>query len=289
MLARTLLFVPANRDNMVARAAQTPADVITLDLEDSVPMSEKEATRGRLKEAIASLKAAGKTVHVRVNSLETGLTKDDLAAAVMPGLDGLSFPKAEAASDIREVDVLIREQEMHNGVRPGTVLLFPQIESARAVLRCEEIARASTRIAGLALGGEDYTVDLGVPRTVEGREMEYARRVLVHVAAAYKLLPLDGIWPVLGDIAGLTAEAQYARSIGFKGKYLIHPEQAVPVNQAFSPNSEELEAARRIVTTFDEAVKQGHASVRVDGKMVDVPVAKRAQALLDFAATLPPS
>src|SRR5215471_7428283 len=228
MLARSILFVPANRDNMVARAAQTPADVITLDLEDSVPASEKEATRAKLRDAIASLKAAGKTVHVRVNSLETGLTKDDLAAAITPGLDGLSFPKAEAASDIREVDVLIRQQEMYNGVRPGTVLLFPQIESAKAVLRCEEIARASTRIAGLSMGGEDYTADLGVPRTVEGRELEYARRVLVHVCIAYKLLPLDGIWPVLGDIVGLTAESRYARSIGFKGKYLIHPEQAEP-------------------------------------------------------------
>jgi len=286
MLARTLLFVPANRDNMVARAAQTPADVITLDLEDSVPASEKESTRARLKEAITSLKAAGKTVHVRVNSLETGLTKDDLAAAIMPGLDGLSFPKAEAASDIREVDVLIRQQEMHNGVRPGTVLLFPQIESAKAVLRCEEIARASSRIAGLSMGGEDYTADLGVPRTPGGVELEYIRRVMVHVCIAYKMLPLDGIWPVLGDIAGLTAEARYARSIGFKGKYLIHPEQAEPVNAAFSPTAEEIAAARRIVEAFDEAVKQGHASVRVDGKMVDVPVAKRAQALLDLAASL---
>jgi citrate lyase subunit beta/citryl-CoA lyase len=110
---------------------------------------------------------------------------------------------------------------------------------------------------------------------------------MVHVCAAYKLLSLDGIWPVLGDIAGLTAEAQYARAIGFKGKYLIHPEQAEPVNAAFSPSQEELEAARRIVEAFDEAVKQGHASVRVDGKMVDVPVAKRAQALIDFAASLP--
>jgi citrate lyase subunit beta/citryl-CoA lyase len=287
MLARTLLFVPANRDNMVARAAQTPADVITLDLEDSVPMSEKEATRGRLQDSISTLKAAGKTVHVRINSLDTGLTRDDLAAAVMPGLDGVSFPKPTAASHIREVDVMIREQEMHNGVRPGTVLLFPQIESARAVLRCEEIALASTRIAGLCMGGEDYTVDLGVPRTVEGQELEYARRVIVHVCAAYGLLPLDGIWPVLGDIAGLTKEAEYARSIGFKGKYLIHPEQAVPVNQAFSPSESELEAARRVVAAFDEAVTQGHASVRVDGKMVDVPVAKRAQALIDFAASLP--
>jgi citrate lyase subunit beta/citryl-CoA lyase len=286
MLARSLIFVPANRDNMVARAAQTPADVITLDLEDSVPDAEKAATRDKLEAAIRTLKDAGKTVHVRVNALETGLTQEDLTAAIMPGLDGLSFPKPTAAAHIREVDVMIRQREMHSGVRPGTVLLFPQIESAKAVLRCEEIATASTRIAGLALGGEDYCLDLGVPRTPEGRELEYARRVLVHVSIAHGLLPLDGVWTALGDIAGLTAEAQYARSIGFKGKYCIHPEQAVPVNEAFSPTPQQVETARRIIAAFDEAVREGHASVRVDGQMVDVPVVKRAQELIRYAEQL---
>jgi citrate lyase subunit beta/citryl-CoA lyase len=286
MLARTLLFVPANRDNMVAKAAGVPADVITLDLEDSVPDSEKVATRGKLASAIKTLKDAGKTVHVRINALDTGLTADDLTAAIVPGLDGLSFPKPTAAAHIRELDVMIRQREMHAGVRPGTVLLFPQIESAKAVLRCEEIATASTRIAGLALGGEDYCLDLGVPRTPEGRELEYARRVIVHVAIAHGLLPLDGVWTALGDIAGLTAEAQYARGIGFKGKYCIHPEQVVPVNEAFSPSAQQIESARRIIAAFDEAVHEGHASVRVDGQMVDVPVVKRAQELLKTAESM---
>src|SRR6478735_9361190 len=139
MLARTLLFGPANRDNMVAKAAGVPADVITLDLEDSVPDSEKVATRGKLAGAIRTLKDAGKTVHVRINALDTGLTADDLTAAIVPGLDGLSFPKPTAAAHIRELDVMIRQREMQAGVRPGTVLLFPQIESAKAVLHCEEI------------------------------------------------------------------------------------------------------------------------------------------------------
>jgi citrate lyase subunit beta/citryl-CoA lyase len=173
MLARSLLFVPANRDNMVAKAAGVAADVITLDLEDSVPDAEKEATRGKLEAAIRSLKDAGKTVHVRINALETGLAQDDLKAAIMPGLDGLCFPKPTAASDIRELDVMIRQQEMHARVRPGTVALIPQIESAR-----------------------------------------------------------------------------------------------------------------RIIAAFDEAVREGHASVSVDGQMVDVPVVKRAQELLKVAASM---
>ncbi|HWO74162.1 MAG TPA: CoA ester lyase [Dehalococcoidia bacterium] len=283
---RTLLFVPANRESMVEKALTIPADVIVLDLEDAVPPAEKEAARRRVRAAVESLSGAGRTVHVRVNALATGLTRDDLAAAIGPGLHGLLFPKVEAAADIRAVDVLIREQEMRNGVRPGTVMLVPMIESARAVLRCEEIAQASTRIGALALGGEDYATDLGVPRTDEGRELEYVRRVIVHVAAAYRLQALDGIYATLHDEAGLIADAAYARSIGFKGKYVIHPEQVGPVNQVFTPTEAELEAARRIVQAFDEAIAQGHGTVQVDGRMIDIPIATRARELIAYAEAI---
>lgn len=280
---RSLLFVPANRPNMVARAHQTPADVIVLDLEDSVPPEEKEAARSAVAEAVTSLKAAGKAVHVRVNHLDTGLTRDDLEAAVAPGLDGLVFPKAGGAQEVRELDVLIRERETQGRLHPGDILLVPHIESARGLLRCEEIALASSRIAALSLGGEDYVGDLGVPRTQEA--LEYGRRVLVNCCTAYGLPPLDVVYPVLHDIDGLQAEALYARAIGFKGKYVIHPEQVEPVNAAFLPTAAEIESARRIVAAFEQAVAGGRASVQVDGRMVDTPVARRARALLDATLT----
>jgi citrate lyase subunit beta/citryl-CoA lyase len=281
LVMRSILFVPANRPNMVARAHQTPADVILLDLEDSVPASEKEAARTGLAQNIDSLKAAGKTVHVRVNGMETGLTRDDLAAAVRPGLDGLVLPKAEAARDIRQADVMIREQEMRNQVKPGSVLLFPHVESARGLLRCEEIAQASSRIAGMSLGGEDYVASLGVPRSTEA--LEYARRVVINVCSAYGLLPLDVIYPAINDPEGLAAEAAYDRAIGFKGKYVIHPGQVELVNRAFLPREDELQAARRAIEAFDAAVARGEASVQVDGSMVDIPVAKRARDLVAYA------
>jgi citrate lyase subunit beta/citryl-CoA lyase len=283
---RTLLFVPAHRENMVAKAHQVPADVICLDLEDSVPPAEKQAAREGVRASIESLKAAGKSVHVRVNHLETGLTKADLEAAIGGGLDGLLFPKARGAAQIRELDVLIREQEMDKGVRPGTVVLIPMIESARALLRCEEIALASTRIAALALGGEDYAADLGVARTPGANELEYARRVVIHCAAAYGLQALDGIYTTLHDEAGLIADASYARSIGMKGKYVIHPEQVEPVNRVFSPTAQELEAARKIVSAYDEAMSRGIGVIDVDGQMVDVPVANRARDLLAYAQAI---
>jgi citrate lyase subunit beta/citryl-CoA lyase len=283
---RTLLFVPAQRESMVEKARQVPADVICLDLEDAVPPAEKPAARARLRASIEALQAAGKTVHVRVNHLDTGLTKDDLAAAVGPGLSGLLFPKAKGAAQIRELDVQIREQELHNGVKPGTVALIPMIESARAVLRCEEIALASTRIAGLALGGEDYAADLGVARTPAANELEYARRVIVHCAVVYGLQPLDGIYTTLHDEPGLVADARYVRSIGMKGKYVIHPEQVEPVNQVFSPTAAELDVARKIVSAYDEAMGRGLGVIDVDGQMVDVPVANRARDLLAYAEAI---
>lgn len=284
---RTLLFVPANRENMVRRAHEATADVIVLDLEDAVTPDEKPAARATVRESIESLRAAGKTVHVRVNHLETGMTREDLEAAIGPGLAGILFPKAQSAADIRDLDVLIREQEYHReGVKPGDTVLIPMIETARAVLRCEDIATASSRIAGLALGGEDYCADLGIPRTKEGRELEHIRRTMVHVCAAYGLRALDGIYAPLGDEEGLRADAAYSRSIGFKGKYVVHPEQVSPVNEVYSPTPAEVEAAKRLVSAFEEAVRQGHGTVKIDGQMVDVPVANRARELLAYAEAI---
>ncbi len=283
---RTLLFVPSQRANMVQKAAAIPADVIVLDLEDAVPPNEKEAARTTLRASIDSLKAAGKTVHVRVNHLDTGLTADDLSAAIGPGLDGLLFPKAQGATQIRELDVMIRERELHGGVRPGTIALIPLIETARAVLRCEEIAMASTRITGLAFGGEDYAADLGVARTPQANEFEYARRVIIHCAIACGLQPLDGIYATLHDEPGLVADATYARSIGMKGKYVIHPDQVVPVNDVFAPTAQELAAARKIVDAYDAAMQGGIGVIDVDGQLVDVPVANRARDLLTYAQAI---
>ena len=283
---RSLLFVPAHRANMVEKAAGVPADVIVLDLEDAVPLQEKAAARESIRGSIDSPKAAGKAVHVRINHLDTGLTRDDLSAAIGPGLDGLLFPKAQGAAQIRELDVMIREAELHSGVRPGTVALFPMIETARGVLRCEEIATASTRIAGLAFGGEDYAADIGVPRTPRANEFEYARRVIIHCAIAYGLQPLDAIYATLHDEPGLIEDARYGRSIGMKGKYVVHPDQVGPVNEVFAPTAAELATARKIVDAYDAAMQGGVGVIDVDGQLVDVPVANRARDLLAYAEAI---
>jgi citrate lyase subunit beta/citryl-CoA lyase len=268
---------------MIERAYSTPADVIVLDLEDSVPPEEKLTARGNIREAVNYLKGAAKTVHVRVNSHASGLLKDDIVAAIGEGLDGLALPKVEGGRDIRQLDIILREQELHNGVRPGTVALIAHIESPRGILRCEDIIEASTRTIGLALGGYDYALELGVPRSKDGRELGYARHVVATACAAFGLQAFDGPYADFHDAAGLAAEAQYARAIGFKGKYVIHPNQVETVNRLFTPADEEVEEARKVLAAYEEAVAAGHGSVEVDGKMVDTPVARRAQALIGYA------
>jgi citrate lyase subunit beta/citryl-CoA lyase len=285
-LYRSLVFVPGIRENMIEKARGFAADVIVLDLEDSVPPAEKAQARRIVRRAIPALAALGHTVHVRVNPVDSGLARDDLAAVVCPELSGIGLPKAESAQDVRDIDVLIREQELEHDVKPGALALIPAIESARGVLRCEEICRASTRLAAITLGADDYTADLGVHRTREGRELDYARQVMVVCARATGIVALDTPFADFRDEEGLLRESEWVRSLGLKGKYLIHPSQIEPVNRVFRPAEEVVAYARRVVAAFDEEVARGHAAVQVDGRMVDTPVAKRARALIDLAEAI---
>jgi len=285
-LYRSLIFVPGIRENMIEKARGFDADVIVLDLEDSVPPAGKGQARQIVRSAVPTLAALGHTVHVRVNPVSGGLARDDLAAVVCSELSGIALPKVESAQDIRDIDVLIREQELEHGVKAGTIALIPAIESARGVLRCQEICHASTRLTAIALGADDYTADLGVHRTREGRELDYARQVMVVCARAAGILALDTPFADLRDEEGLVRESEWVRSLGFRGKYLIHPSQIGPVNRVFRPSEEEVAYARRIVQAFEEALARGEGAVQVDGRAVDAPVAKRARALIELAEAI---
>jgi citrate lyase subunit beta/citryl-CoA lyase len=184
-----------------------------------------------LRDTIAMLKGAGRGVYVLINGGDGSLTREDLATAVCAELDGILFPDVRAARDIRRLDVLIREQETRNGVRPGTPVLLPVIASAAGVLRCEEIALASTRIAGLVFDAEAYSSDLALQPTAEGRELDYARGVVVNVAAAHRLQALD--WPIeMG--AGTIAAAEHARGRGFRGLVTQRADEIEACNRVFA-------------------------------------------------------
>lgn len=279
-LMRSLLFVPANRDRMIAAARRSAADAIVLDLEDAVADAAKGEGRAAAARAIPAFAADGRELFVRLNGLASRLTRDDVAAVVQPGIAGVVLPKVEAPQDLRDLDVLLREAEMANSVRPGDVAVIPIIESARGVLRCEEIAQATDRLIALSVGGEDYSADIGVERDANGIGLQHIRGVVVQVATAYGLVPVDTPYADYGDEKGLIAETTLARAIGLKGKYVIHPDQIATVNRIFTPDARQAAAARRIVEAYDRAVSEGLGSLSVDGRMVDAPIAARARAVL---------
>jgi citrate lyase subunit beta/citryl-CoA lyase len=227
-LSRSLLIVAPNRPELVEAAAASGADVVVLDLA-AVPEAYREAGRTALAPAIAALKAAGKRVHVRVGWIASGLARDDLAVAVMKEVDGLELPAVRLPQDIRDLDVLIREQETAKKLKPGEIVLVAFVASARALLRCAEIPSASTRLAAIALDGGAYCAGLGVPQSRAA--LEYARRYVVTCAAAYRMQSFDACE---GE-DDRDADARYARSIGFTGKYVSDAGQSNAINEAFSP------------------------------------------------------
>ncbi len=285
-LIRSLIFVPGNRASMLAKARDFRADIIVADLEDSVPPGEKLAARDLVQQMAPQLCAQGQKLMVRLNSLDTGLTSDELAAVIGPQLYGVSLGKVESIWDIREMERITSTLEAAHGLERGHLRLIPWLESARGVHFAYEIATASPRIVGVAFGAEDYTQDMGVRRTDTGEEVYHARARVAVAAKAARVLALDGVYVSFRNQAGLEADVGEALSMGYKGKFAIHPAQLDTINRMFSPWPEDVEYARRVVEAWEEAEASGRGSVALDGKMVDVPVVKRARDLLVLAQAI---
>jgi citrate lyase subunit beta/citryl-CoA lyase len=219
----------------------------------------------------------------RVNALETDWIEDDLAAVVGPAIYGVSVGKVRTAGDISAVSQIIGRLERSAGVAPGSVKLLPWIETAEAIVNCDAICRASERIVAVAFGGEDFANDMGIERLEDETQVLYARSRLCVSARAAHVLALDTPYFKLRDPDGLRASALAAKSLGFKGKFAIHPDQVSALNECFSPSPQEIAHAERVVAAFTAAEAQGRASTSLDGWVIDVPVVKRARALLDLA------
>ena len=285
-LLRSLIFVPGNRANMLERALGFNADIIMVDLEDSVPPAEKSAARDLAAQWIPALRRAGKRVMVRANSLDTGLTHDELAAVLSPDLYGVSVGKTESAWDLKEIERIITPLEASAGLEYGQIKIIPWIESARAVINVHDMAAASPRIVGIAFGAEDYTNDMGIQRTDAGEEVYYPRAAVAVAARATGIAALDSPYVAFRNPEGLLQDAGVARQLGYSGKFAIHPSQIETINKAFSPLDEDVAYARQVVAAWDEAESAGRGSLALDGKMVDVPVVKRAQNLLALAKAI---
>jgi citrate lyase subunit beta/citryl-CoA lyase len=271
---------------MLERALDFGADIVMVDLEDSVPPGEKSAARELAVEWAPRLTAAGRRVMVRVNSLDTGLTADELAAVVSPELAGISIGKGNTSWDLQQVDRLLAPLESSAGIAVGSIKVIPWIETAMAIVHVYEMAQASPRVVGIAFGAEDYTNDMGVIRSDFGEECYYARSVVAVAARAAGVAALDGPFVGFRDPDGLRKDAGAARQMGYTGKFAIHPAQIDIINETFSPHPDDVAYARRVVEAWAEAEAAGRGSLSIDGRMVDVPVVKRAQNLLDQVAAI---
>lgn len=285
-LLRTLLLVPGNRPAMIEKARSLPADVLVLDLEDGVPLAEKSIARDTVRKSLPGLALKAQKVFVRINSLASGMAEEDIDAIVALGLDGISPPKMECSEDIVRLDRALEDREKSRGLSPGSIHLIPWTETARGIINAFDIARASPRVMGIAFGADDYALDMRIVRSEEGTELFYPRSVMAISSVAAGVAALDTPYVNFRGEAGLLRDAQLARQLGFRGKFVIHPSQIEPVNRVFSPSSSEVAFARKVIAAFEAAVSQGAAVTPVEGKMIDTPVAERARRLLVLAEAI---
>ncbi len=282
-LLRSIIFVPGNRANMLDRARAFAADVVMVDLEDSVPPGEKTTARDMAREWVPTLTQAGQRVIVRVNSLDTGLTRPELEAVVSPDLYGISLGKVESTWNIRDVDRMLNAIEPPAGVELGSTKIVAWVETAAALVDARDIGTASPRVIALAFGAEDFTNDMGIERTDTGEEVQVPRSLVPVAARAANVASLDSPFVRFQDPDGLRADAKRSRQMGYTGKFAIHPAQLDIINETFSPSPDEVTYARRIMEAWEMAEAEGRGSLALDGRMVDVPVVKRAENLLAFA------
>ncbi len=289
ILMRTALFVPGNRPDRIEKAFNTEADVVIIDLEDAVPILEKQIARSKVREKVAQF--SDRMMLVRINALGSPFIEGDLEEVIVEGVNGIVLPKVEKADDIHDINKFLLEVEKKRSLPEGSIHLFPLIESAAAVQHVYDIVSAKTkpeRIYTVAFGAADYTLDMGIEMTMEGTELFYARsRISVACRAAGVAPPIDTPFMIdLNDTEALISDAKRAKALGFQGKQVIHPRQIEPCNRIFSPTPEEIARAEKIVQVFEEAEAAGTAAIQVEGKFIDYAVVKKSRDILARAAAI---
>ena len=278
---RSVFYVPSNNEKLVGKAPTIVCDVLTLDLEDSVPPAEKPKGREMIQQYLKAdrEKQTAPSLYVRVNNWETQMTNDDLEAVVYPGLDGVCLAKCGDAENVKRLDWKLEELEQRRGMAVGSVAIQLLIETAKGVMNAYPAACASPRVNSLIFGAVDFTKDMRVTLTSEGQEQLYARFHTAVAARAAGCVAIDCPFVAFQDVDGYTRSTQEGRQMGYEGRMLIHPSQIEIAKRVFSPDPEEVAFARRIL----EAMPDGAGAVMIDGKMQDDATWKQAKVIVDLA------
>lgn len=286
---RSLLFVPANQKRMLDKLPSLPADGYIFDLEDTVPPEEKANARAMTRDYLPTVPDG--RGWIRINGMATGFFHEDLIEFVgTPGLAGFVCPKQDSPGDVAAIDRLIASLEIRRGIAPGSTPVIVMIESASGVLASRDIATAARRIESVIYaGGEDgdMNVSLGAIWSSEGPEMMFVRQhTFVAARAADIACPLDGVYSNVRDLEGFKRDTLLSKRLGFRGRTVIHPAQIEAANAIYTPSAGEIDYARRVIEAYQAALERGTASTTVDGKLVDVAMAKTAQRVLDLVASI---
>ena len=282
-LRRSRLYLPGNEPRYFPNAGLHGADGIIFDLEDSVHPDHKDAARLLVRNALCALDFGDSERMVRINPWPLG--HEDLKAVVPQLPDLILIPKVESAEQVRQIDAAISEI-LDSGKRDRPLWLMPILESALGVERAFDIARSSNRVAALTLGLEDYAADLGVSKSASGDESLYARSRVVNAARAAGLQAIDSVYGQVDDVEGLRLWCERSRQLGFSGMGCLHPRQIEVIHRGYSPTAAEIDKALRIVAAFEEAQVEGRSVVSLGSKMIDPPVIKQAQRVVDLARDL---
>ena len=277
------MYVPGNNPSMVKDAHIFGADTVMFDLEDSVSLNEKDAARFLVFNSLKKLNYEGTEIAVRINGLDTPFGREDLEAIVRARPHIIRLPKAETAEDVKAVEKIITEIEEMEGIAVGTTKMMAAVESATGVLNSREIAVASSRLVGIAIGAEDFVTDMRTTRSLEGIELLTARSQVLLAARAAGIYALDTVFSDVNDEEGFLNEVKHIKQLGFDGKSVINPRQIDVVHAIYTPTQQEIEKSKRIIKASEEALKRGSGVVSLDGKMVDKPIIERAQRVLTLA------
>jgi citrate lyase beta subunit len=279
---RALLYVPGDDRHKIEKAAGLDVDCICMDMEDGVALNHKSQARASIASALGEIDFGRSERLVRINPVGSGLEKDDLEAALLHRPDGVVIPKLEELRQIQWASEWMEAAELRHGWPVNSLRLLVDIETAKGILNLKEIA-SHPRLDALIFGGEDFAVSVGATRTADATELIYARLAILTAAAAFGLQAIDIVAIDFKDLDALRREARFGAQLGFHGKQIIHPAQVEPVQSSFTPAEQAVAHARRVVEGFAEAQREGKGAFALDGKMIDMPLVRNAEKVLERA------
>ncbi len=279
---RALLYMPGDDWKKITKSVTLGVDSICMDMEDGVAVNKKAEARAVIAKALQEVNFGKSEKLARINSIGSGWEKEDIETVLPFHPDGIVIPKLEELKQIQWASEVIEAAELKHGWPMNSIRILVVVETAKGILNLKEIA-SHPRLDAIIFGGEDFAASVGATRTKEAIELLYAREAVVTACAAFGLQAIDIVAIDFKDLEALRAESEFGARLGFSGKQIIHPAQVETVQSAFTPNDEAIAYARRVVETFEASQKEGRGAYALDGKMIDMPLVKSAQKVLERA------